>query len=40
MKADVKDKLLPPRDREFFWVHDIQPLLVTTALPILQHHLE
>jgi len=40
MKADVKDKSLPPRDREYFLGHDIQPLFVTAALSILQHYPE
>jgi hypothetical protein len=36
MKADVKDKLFSPRDREFFLgSHDIQPLRVIATLPIL-----
>jgi hypothetical protein len=40
MKADVKDKFLPPRDRGLSGVHDIQLLLVTATLSILQHHAE
>jgi hypothetical protein len=41
MKADVKDKSSPHRERRaFFLVHDIQPLLVTAPLPIPEQYLE
>jgi hypothetical protein len=36
MKGDVKNILLPPRDREHFLVLGIQPLFVLCTPPILQ----